>query len=184
MGSDTRQVRLRAFPVTLAQANAYVEALHRHNGRLPGAKFALACIADDETVRGVAIAGPPKARMLDDGGTLEVSRVCTDGTPNACSALYGACARTAKAMGYWRVVTYTLQAESGVSLRAAGWAQVAEVKGESWARRNADAIPSYVDAHNTGPKWRWEIRFPLEPVVPLWPEFMDVPVHPSLFEVG
>ena len=60
---------------------------------------------------GVAICGRPVSRHLDDGLTLEINRLCTDGTRNACSILYGACARIAKNMGYKRVITYILKSE-------------------------------------------------------------------------
>ena len=81
---------------------------------------------------GVAIAGRPVARRLDDGLTIEILRVCTDGTYNACSVLYGACARAARAMGYRRVVTYTLESEPGTSLKAAGFKFDGEAGGLSW----------------------------------------------------
>jgi hypothetical protein len=91
-----------------------------------GMKFAVG-IADEESVlRAVAIAGRPVARLLDNGQTLEVTRVTTDGCPDACSMLYGACWRAAKALGYTRLVTYTQQGETGASLRAAGWRVLAE----------------------------------------------------------
>jgi hypothetical protein len=78
--------------------------------------------------------GRPVARHYDDGRTLEVNRTCTDGTPNANSALYGAAWRVAKAMGYRRLITYTQDGESGASLRAAAWRIVAERPArESWA---------------------------------------------------
>ena len=166
------QSRLRTVPASLAAANDYTATLHRHNGPLPAAKFCVAVVDETDRVCGVAIAGLPKARMLNDGGTLEVSRVCTDGTPNACSALYGACKRAAKALGYWRVVTYTLASETGASLRASGWRQASEVKGESWGRRNATRNPTYRDAHDTGDKWRWEIEL-ADPVAASWPEITD-----------
>lgn len=147
------QPRLRVVPVTLRQANAYVAAHHRHHGPSRGCKFALA-VTDGECVRGVAICGRPVARLLDDGETLEVLRVATDGTKNACSALYGACRRVALAMGYRRILTYTLAEEPGTSLRAAGWVRAAEATGGgSWS------CPSRprTDKHPTGPKVRWEV---------------------------
>ena len=94
-------------PITLREANAYVAQHHRHNQPTNGHKWSVACY-DGDCLCGVAIAGQPIARKLDDGLTIEIRRVCTDGTYNACSILYGACARIAKDMGYKRVVTYTL----------------------------------------------------------------------------
>ena len=107
-------------PITIREANAYVSAIHRHHGPVAGAKFAIA-ISDISGVRGVALVGRPVARHYDDGWTLEVNRCCTDGVKNGCSMLYGAAWRVARHMGYRRLITYTLQAESGASLRAVGW---------------------------------------------------------------
>lgn len=67
------------------------------------------------------MSGNPVGRNIDDGMTLEVSRLCTDGTKNACSMLYGASARVAKEMGYRKIITYILSSESGTSLKASGW---------------------------------------------------------------
>lgn len=141
---------LEIVPLTLKAANAYVEQLHRHHGRTVGHKFSIGVNRDGELC-GVAIAGRPVARGLDDGRTLEVLRVCTDGTPNACSMLYGAIRRAGKAMGYTRFVTYTLATEEGGSLRAAGWIIDGTVPGRSWdtpTRRR-------VDSHPTVDKLRW-----------------------------
>lgn len=107
-------------PCDLGEANAFVRAKHRHHKTVPGAKFCIAA-ATDEVVVGVAIIGRPVARMVDDGRTLEVTRLCTDGTRNACSILYAAAWRATRAMGYGRLITYTLPEEGGTSLRAAGW---------------------------------------------------------------
>jgi hypothetical protein len=90
--------------------------------------------------------------MLDDGWTLEVNRTATDGAPNACSFLLGACWRAARALGWRRLVTYTLASEPGTSLVAAGWRRVGEVSGRSWHR---DSRPR-VDLHPTQDKIKWE----------------------------
>jgi hypothetical protein len=105
--------------VELPEANAFVERLHRHHKRIQGHRFSIGAETDKQLV-GVAIVGRPV------GGTnrttcVEVTRCCTDGTPNACSFLYGAAARAARALGYQRIQTYILVSESGVSLKAAGW---------------------------------------------------------------
>ena len=102
---------LSLCPTTLAEANEFVRRLHRHHGPVVGHKFSIA-VTDGEEVRGVCIVGRPVARRLDDGWTLEVNRCCTDGAKNACSMLYGAAWRAAKAMGYKKVITYTGQQES------------------------------------------------------------------------
>lgn len=143
---------LELQPVTLEEANAFVEMHHRHHRRLPAHKFSIG-INDGERIRGVAVIGIPKARMLNDGLTLEVNRVCTDGVKNGCSILYGAAWRAAKAMGYKKLVTYTLPEEGGASLRAAGWKVVAETAGGGkWARHGRPAF----DTHPLQAKLKWE----------------------------
>ena len=123
-------------PISIAKANAYVEANHRHHGKKVGCRFAIACY-EGETLHGVAICSNPVARMSDDGITLEVSRVCTDGTRNACSILYGACARIAKEMGFRKIQTYILESEVGTSLKASGWKREAKAVGElSWEKHS------------------------------------------------
>ena len=99
--------------------------------------------------------GRPVARMLNDGATLEVNRLCTDGTPNACSMLYGAAWRAAKALGYRRLITYTLPEEGGASLRASGWRLVGLRGGGSWGR---ESRPRTDVAGLTGKKTLWEAR--------------------------
>lgn len=106
--------------ISLKEANTYVEKHHRHHGRVVGHKWSLAAYKDGRLC-GVAIVGRPTGRYLDDGHTLEVTRLCTDGTRNACSALYSACARRAKREGYEKIITFILQSEPGTSLKAAGW---------------------------------------------------------------
>jgi len=118
-------------PINLDEANAYVATLHRHHKPVPGAKFCIA-VSEGDIVRGVAIVGRPVARMLDNGMTLEVNRCCTDGTRNACSMLYGAAWRAAKALGFARLITYTLPQEGGASLRGAGWTLIGERGGGNW----------------------------------------------------
>lgn len=117
-------------PITLREANAYVISRHRHHGPTAGGKFAIMARDGSGGVRGVAICGRPVSRVLDDGETLEVTRVCTDGARNACSLLYGAAARIARDMGYRKIITYILQSEPGTSLRAAGFVLEAENTGK------------------------------------------------------
>lgn len=129
-----REPRAVICPVSLKQASEFVSLLHRHNPKPPvGWKFGCGLSVGGRLV-GVAIAGRPSARALDDGRTLEVTRTCTDGTPNANSQLYGAIAKAARALGYSRLVTYTQADETGSSLRAAGWERDAELPPRgSWA---------------------------------------------------
>lgn len=144
---------LSLTPITFAEANAFVERYHRHHKPVTGAKFCVA-VSEDEEVRGVAIIGRPVARMLDDGWTLEVNRVATDGARNACSMLYAAAWRAAKALGYRRLITYTLPEEGGASLRGAGWMLIGERGGGSW---NCHSRPR-VDKHPLQEKLRWEMH--------------------------
>ncbi len=143
--------RLAITPITLGEARVWVDKEHRHHRAPVGGLFAIA-VSEDEVV-GVAIVGRPVSRHLDDTWTVEITRVAVlDGHSNACSMLYGACWRAARAMGYRRAITYTLQSERGTSVKAAGWKCVGETKGGSWS------VPSRprVDKHPLEPKFRWE----------------------------
>lgn len=143
---------LSIVPLDLAEANALVVQMHRHHGKTIGHKFSLGC-ADGERICGAAIVGRPVARHLDDGWTLEVLRLVTDGTKNACSMLYAAAWRVARALGYRKCITYVLASETGDSVRAAGWREVGSTPGRSWS------VPSRprVDKHPTVPKLRFEV---------------------------
>lgn len=144
--------RLEVCPITQAEAFAFVARHHRHHRPPAGSLFQIA-VAVGEQIVGVAIAGRPVARMLDDGWTIEVIRVATDGTPNACSALYGACWRAARALGYRRAVTYTLPEEGGASLRGAGWRCIGSAGGGSWSRPSRPRV----DLHPQQTKLRWQL---------------------------
>jgi hypothetical protein len=145
-------VTLELSPVTLKEARALVTRLHRHHRAPQGGLFAIAA-SDGVEVRGVVIVGRPVARMLADGWTAEVNRLATDGAKNACSILYAAAWRAARAMGYRRLVTYTLPDEGGGSLRASGWRLVGEAGGGTWNRRERPRV----DLHPTQVKLRWEV---------------------------
>jgi hypothetical protein len=143
---------LRIQPCTLRQANAFVQRFHRHHRKSPGHRFSVA-ITDGQEIRGVAICGRPVSRHLDDGLTIEVNRCCTDGVPNGCSMLYGAARRIAREMGYVRLITYILESESGTSLKAAGWKQMASSRGGTWSRVERERQ----DQHPLESKTRWEV---------------------------
>lgn len=145
-------MRLTIVPIPRLEAKAFVDAHHRHHGAPVGDKFCLAVADELGVVHGVAIIGRPVARGLDDGWTLEVTRLCSDGTPNACSMLYSAAWRAARALGYRKLITYTLASESGTSLRAAGWRIVGEVRGRSWSCKTRPRV----DKHPLQNKIRWE----------------------------
>lgn len=142
-------------PLSFADAKRYVAETHRHHKPPQGHKFSIGLYDGDDLV-GVAICGRPVARILDDGLTLEITRLATDGTRNACSMLYGAARRAAVAMGYKRIITYTLDSEGGASLRASGFIQTVGVKGRSWS------VPSRPreDNHPLDDKKRWEYIAP------------------------
>ena len=133
---------LEIVPMTLREANAYVEQHHRHHGPVLGQKYSIG-LSDGEKIVGVAIVGRPVSRHLDDGWTLEVNRLCTDGTKNACSMLYAAAWRAARAMGYKRLVTYILESENGASLRAAGWKCVGQAGGLRWTGERRPEVDLY-----------------------------------------
>ena len=143
--------RLSLAPISLTEANAFVDALHRHHKKVVGHKFSLAAICEKEVV-GIAIVGRPVSRHRDDGETLEVTRLCTKGHKNACSFLYGAAARAAFALGYKRIGTYTLPVEGGVSLRASGWKLIGERGGGSWSSPSRPRV----DKHPLEAKLLWE----------------------------
>jgi hypothetical protein len=144
-------MRLRAVTLDLEQANAFVGRLHRHHRPVVGHKFSIGADLGGVLV-GVVIVGRPVSRHRDDGRTLEVTRLCTDGTKNACSFLYGVARKAAFALGYDRIGTYTLPSEGGASLRACEWKLVGERGGGSW---NVPSRPRE-DKHPTEAKWLWE----------------------------
>ncbi|MEA5358239.1 XF1762 family protein [Amycolatopsis sp., V23-08] len=147
-------MRLTIVPLTFRQACEFIDAHHRHHRPPRGMKFAIGVARGGELV-GVATAGRPVARCLDDGITLEVTRSCTVGEPNANSKLYGAVWRAARAMGYLRLITYTQAGESGASLRAAGLVPVADLRPRSgWTTTSRPRQPRGVDGVR---RTRWEI---------------------------
>lgn len=154
-----RNSTLRIRPVTLKEANALVARLHRHHPPDQGHKWSVGVESEDQLLCGAAIIGRPKSRGLDKRRpdarfTAEVTRVVTDGTPNACSALYGAAARCAEAMGYDHIITYLRDDEQGVSLVAAGWEFETTVTARSWdcpSRRRRDTTERV-------PRQRWGKR--------------------------
>lgn len=154
---------LRATRISLDAANAFVLRHHRHHGPTTGHRFSIGVVLDGSLV-GVAICGRPVARHMPQDVTLEVNRLCTDGTRNACSFLYGSAARAAQAMGFYSILTYTLDEEGGASLRALGW----------WGEPAFDLVKTWhtpSDPRRLGgipkPKWRW-VRFLSE-----WPEWRE-----------
>lgn len=147
-------MKMKHVRIELGEANAFVQAHHRHHRPVVGHVFSLGAVLDGKIV-GVAIVGRPVSRHRDDGETAEVTRLCTDGTKNACSFLYGAAARAAFALGFKRIGTYILASEPGTSLTATGWRLIGERGGGSWS------VPSRprVDKHPTQTKMLFEKEF-------------------------
>lgn len=148
-------------PITVREANAFVEQYHRHHPPVRGHRFSLAAVDDSGRVRGVCVVGRPVSRGSGDHHDVaEVTRLATDGTRNACSFLYGAAARTCRAMGFLRLQTYTLPEEGGASLRAVGWHLEAMTKGGQWV--HTDGKPRRQDLPQQ-PKWRWAVNLLTRP---------------------
>lgn len=162
---------LHVQPIDFDEACLFIGRLHRHHRPPLGYKV---CIGanDGEKLVGVIVAGRPVARLLDDGMTMEVTRCCTDGTRNACSLLYSACWRACKAIGYRKMLTYTLPEEGGASLRAAGAVLAKMVDGGKWVKTIGGERVERANDWPTGTKFRWEWesttagdRFRVVPVV-------------------
>jgi antitoxin (DNA-binding transcriptional repressor) of toxin-antitoxin stability system len=146
-------VRLYVVPLELAEANAFVLVHHRHHVPVVGHRFSLGAIDSAGQLRGVCIAGRPVARLAGHPrDVLEITRLATDGAQNACSILYAAAARAARAMGFRRVQTYVLDTEPGTSVRAAGWSDDGPAGGGQWV--HTDGRPRRTD-QPTGAKRRW-----------------------------
>lgn len=172
------QTKLHVVSVTLEEANRFILAFHRHHLDLMAGlnRMALAACEPSGFVHGVAVLGQPVAlNRMANKSTLEVSRVATDGHPNACSVLYAACARSAKALGYQTIITYVLDSENGTSLRAAGWTRdEGYYGGIGWANR-----PGRRDAHPIGPKGRWRLDLRAGREV-IWPVECEPQPDPQL----
>ncbi len=149
--------KLEVRPISLRDANRFVGRLHRHHPPARGCRFCVAAWASGVMVA-VAIVGRPVARASGEE-TAEVVRLCSDGTWNACSLLYAACARAAAALGYCRIQTYILASEPGTSLKAAGWVREAETPGRAWDHTSASQLMltggTRTNAHPLGKKVRW-----------------------------
>jgi hypothetical protein len=147
-------VRLELRPVTQKEAFAFVRQHHRHHDVPVGDLWRVGCQDEWGSLVGVAIVGRPVSRNLDDGWTVEVTRLCTLGHLDACTLLYGAAARFALGGGkgpYRRILTYVLKSESGLSLEYAGWHRLGETDGGSWDREGRRRE----DKHPTEPKAKW-----------------------------
>ena len=144
--------KLSHIRISLAEANEFVRSFHRHHPPVVGHLFSIGAALGGKLV-GVVIIGRPVLRHRDDGVTAEVTRLCTDGTPNTCSFLYGRAAKAAFALGFKRIGTYTLPDEGGASLRASGWKLLGERGGGEWSSPSRSRNPM---RSPTGTKWLWE----------------------------
>lgn len=154
---------LKLVPITKTTARQFIQEKHRHNEAPTPMQVSIAVgVESDGVLVGVATAGQPVARGLSDGFTIEINRLCTDGTPHSASMLYGAMVRAAKALGFRRIVTYTLMSEPGTSLKASGWTTSIPIGSRSWQDDTKTRVRSDVtlwgerrNAANV-PKQRWE----------------------------
>lgn len=145
---------MKIIPITFKTACEFVNQNHRHHIASQGCKFCIGLDNEGELV-GVAICGRPVSRRLDDGYTLEITRLCTNGIYNGCSKLYGVCVRIAKQMGYRKVITYILESENGASLKASNFVCEGQAGGTHWtgARNRQQKIPNEL-------KTRWVYKIP------------------------
>jgi hypothetical protein len=141
----------RIVSIELREANAFIEAHHRHHKRVAGHRFSIGCAVGNRLV-GIAVVGRPVARLTNHRTTVEVTRLATDGTKNVCSMLYSAAARAAKAIGYEKIQTFILEQELGTSLLASGWQYEGDTPGGQW--KHTDGKPRRTD-QPTCPKQRW-----------------------------
>lgn len=143
---------LEIIPIFQKQAFDFISKHHRHHKKPVGSIFQIG-LSDGNNIVGVAVVGRPVARMLQNGTTAEITRLCTDGTQNACSMLYSACWRVAKNMGYKKLITYILESENGASLRASNWHLIGIRGGGSWSAPSRPRI----NKHPTEQKLLFEI---------------------------
>ncbi len=147
--------KLQIMPISIRQADKFIEVYHRHNKKAGNGKFAIACY-NERILVGVSIGGRPRSRHLDNGKTFEVYRVCTDGTRNATSFLYARMKRIAQLMGYLKSITYSLQTEKGSSLKAIG-AIVEKSVHHNRQWNNYGKIKRSSQTVTTEPKYRWSL---------------------------
>lgn len=144
-------MKLKIVPVELKEANSFIAEHHRHHKPVQGHRFSLGVVCGGKLV-GVATIGRRVARLTNQKEVLEVTRLCTDGTKNACSALYSAAARVGKEMGYLKIQTFILESEFGSSLKASGWFIDGHSPGGQW--KHTDGKPRRTD-QPTDPKHRY-----------------------------
>lgn len=171
-----RGPKLFVVPLELREANEFVAQYHRHHTPLGFHRFSLGSMTEDGVLHSVAIVGKPTARMAgNQRDVLEVSRLASDGTMNACSVLYAASARAGASLGYLKIITYTLPEEGGASLRASGWVEEGQAGGGSWSRPSRPRE----DKAPTSIKTRWAKELSARPALVL-PD-LEADAHPQMF---
>jgi len=150
--SSPHSARLRVVQMELKELNEFVSTHHRHHKPVVGHRFSIGVADKGGKVVGGCSVGRPVARKVNSKEVLEVTRLVTDGTKNACSLLYAAAARAGKALGYKKIQTYILESEDGVSLKAAGWENEGIAGGGQW--KHTDGKPRRTD-QPTCRKYRW-----------------------------
>lgn len=151
----SKQDRLSIVPLELRELNELVVKWHRHHKKVQGHRFSIGVVNELGELVGGCSVGRPVARMTNSKEVLEVTRLVTNGTPNACSALYSAACRVGREMGYKRIQTFILDVESGTSLRGAGWQKDDwNSGGGSWTRKDRQRREDQPQS----PKGRWSRR--------------------------
>lgn len=148
--------KVRFIPISQKEANGFIRKFHRHSKPVVGDKFRVGLVDNKGELVGVALAGRPVARMLDNGRNIEIVRVCVkEGFSNACSMLYGRIAQIAKLMGYEKIITYTLKKETQSAMKAVGAVKEAEINPQEWDRPNRKRKSQKVYQET---KIRWELN--------------------------
>ena len=146
-------MKLTIRPITQKAAYIWIKESHRHLSPPRGDVIRASLVDESGAIRAVGVAGRPVARGLDDGLTLEITRIASDGTPNACSMLYGALRRAGLELGYTTFYTYTLPEEGGASLRASGWILDGVTRGGDWSCKVRKRNPA--ERPDQKHRWRW-----------------------------
>ncbi len=147
---------MKVVPLTLRQANEFIEQHHRHHKKAQGHRFSVGVQGDNGQLLGVAVVGRPVARKTDQYNVCEVVRLCTTGCKNVCSMLYASAARAAEAMGFSRIQTFILDTEPGTSLKATSWVKGDQTPGKSWSVPSRQRIDKCVLGKRV--KWFRDLR--------------------------
>lgn len=149
---------LHVEPLSLTQANDLVARWHRHHKPVRGHRFSIGVFSEDGVPHGAATVGRPVSGGTEQMRVAEVTRLVTDGTRNACSMLYAACARAARAMGFRWIQTYTLQTEPGISLRASGWTHDGLSYAIGWNNGNRPRDMAVPDEGRQKQRWKLQLN--------------------------